>query len=115
MKFRLLLFALGVKLRLSAIFSAAFRKKLRKMDLVLAIRTGAEKEARTYLIKGGRVRSVAGRDRSVQTELVWCDSDTAVRVMLSKNELDGFSAIGRGQLRILGNFGQAFHFLDLAG
>lgn len=115
MKFRLLLFALGVKLRISAIFSAAFRRKLRKMDLVLAIRTGEVKEARTYVVKGGRVRSRAGRDRSVETELVWCDRKTAVRIMLSKNELDGFSAIGRGQLRILGNFEQAFHFLDLAG
>ncbi len=115
MKFRLLLAVLGIKLRLSAIFSASFRTKLRKRDLVLVIRTDAKKEARTYLIKEGRVRSRAGRDRSVETEMVWCDRDTAVRVMLSKNELDGFSAIGRGQLRILGNFENAFWFLELAG
>ncbi len=115
MKFKLLLSVLGIKLRLNAIFSAAFRKRLRKKDLVLVIRTDVEKEARTYCIKGGKVRSRSGRDRSAETELVWCDCDTAVRIMLSKNELDGFSAIGRGQLRILGNFEQAFWFLELAG
>jgi hypothetical protein len=35
--------------------------------------------------------------------------------MLSGNELDSFSAIGRSQLRILGNFEYAMWFIDLAG
>ncbi|MBN1534177.1 MAG: hypothetical protein JXA20_16010 [Spirochaetes bacterium] len=115
MKFRLLLFILAVKLRATAALSAGFRKRLRGKDMVLVIRTGREDQARTYHIAGGRVRSAAGRDPSAATELVWCDPDTAVRTMLSKDELDGFSAIGRGQLRILGNFENALRFLDLAG
>jgi hypothetical protein len=114
MKFRILLFALGVKLRASAALSSVFRKKLRKKEMVLVMRTDGEGGARTFRIERGKVRSSPGRDPSAATELVWCDPVTAVRTMLSKNDLDGFSAIGRGQLRVLGNFENALIFLDLA-
>jgi hypothetical protein len=34
--------------------------------------------------------------------------------MLSSDELDSFSAIGKAQLRVLGNFENALRFMDLA-
>lgn len=115
MKFRLLLFALAAKLRVTALISTEFRKRLRKKNMTLTIRTERVNEARTFQIAEGRIRSAAGRDPSAETELVWNDSGIAVRTMLSKNELDGFSAIGRGWLKILGNFENALLFMDLAG
>lgn len=115
MKFSLLLFVLGIKLRATGLASKEFRKKLRRKDFVLAIRTSDGSRARTFFFRNGWVRSRPGRDPRAESELVWCDPDTAVRVMLSKDELDGFSAIGRRDLRIMGNFEYAFWFIELAG
>jgi hypothetical protein len=115
MKFTLLLFALGVKLRMNALVSKDFRKKLRKENFALVIRTAGNERARTFRFRKGWFRSRPGSGPRVDTELVWCDPDTAVRTMLSKNELDVFSAIGRSELRILGNFKYALWFMELAG
>ena len=114
MKLSVLLFALALKLRVSALISAAFRKRLRGRDFAIVIRTAEQGPARTFRIRGGRIRSRSGRDRSADTELVWCDAQTAFRTMLSSNELDSFSAIGRARLRILGDLENALRFMDLA-
>jgi len=114
MKLSVLLFALGLKLRMSALISAAFRKQLRRKDFVIVIRTTEQGPARTFHILGGRIRSRAGCDPSADTELVWQDAQTAFRTMLSSDELDAFSAIGRARLRILGDLDNALRFMDLA-
>lgn len=114
MKLSLLLFALGSKLRLLALISATFRKRLRGKDFVIVIRTAEPGPARSFRIQGGRVRSRSGGDPCAGTELVWRDTQTAFRTMLSSNELDVFSAIGRGQLRILGDLENALRFMNLA-
>lgn len=114
MKLSALLFLLGLKLRISALISAAFRKRLRNEDFAIVIRAAEGGPARTFRIRGGRVRSSSGRGRSADTELLWCDPQTAVRIMLSRDELDSFSAIGKGQLRVVGNLENALRFMDLA-
>jgi hypothetical protein len=113
-KLSLLLHLLGLKLRVSALLSAAFRKRLRTEDFEIVVRTAQGGPARTFRIRGGRVRSRRGRGRSPDTELVWCDPQTAVRIMLSSEELDSFSAIGTGQLRVVGNLENALRFMELA-
>jgi hypothetical protein len=114
MKLSMLLFALGSKLRLSALISATFRKRLRSRDFAIVIRTAERGPARTFVVRGGRIRSRSGRDASADTELVWRDAQTAFETMLSSDELDAFSAIGRGRLRILGDLENALRFMDLA-
>jgi hypothetical protein len=114
MQLSILLFVLGLKLRMSALISATFRKRLRSKDFVIVIRTGEEGPARTFRIRDGRVRSSSGRDPSADTELVWNDAQTAFRTMLSSDELDPFSAIGQARLRILGDLENALRFMDLA-
>jgi len=114
MKLSMLLFALSLKLRISARISATFRKRLRSKDFVIVIRTAERGPARTFRIHGGRIRSRLGRDPSADTELVWHDAGTAFRTMLSSNELDSFSAIGQARLRILGDLDNALRFMDLA-
>lgn len=115
MKFTLLLFALGWKLRINALVSGEFRKKLRREDFSLVIRTADGKRARTFRFRKGWFRTRPGTGKRIDTELVWCDPDTAFSAMLSKNELDVFSAIGRSDLRILGNFKYSLWFMELAG
>lgn len=114
MKLSLLLLLLGLKLRVSALLSPAFRKRLRSEDFEIVVRAAGEGPARSFRIRSGRIRSRWGRGRSPDTELVWCDPQTAVRTMLSSEELDTFSAIGTGQLRVVGNLENALRFMDLA-
>jgi len=114
MKLSLLLLALGMKLKVQSFMDAELKKALRQGDFKLVIRTGRPGEARTFSIKNGRFSSHWGRDRAADTELVWCDADTAIKAMLSKNELDVLSAIGRWQVRILGNLSYALRFMDMA-
>jgi hypothetical protein len=114
MNLSVLLFLLGLKLRMSALISSTFRKQLRNESFVIVIRTAGGGAARTFRIHGGRIRSRSGRDQPADTELVWCDPQTAVRTMLSSDELDSFSAIGKAQLRVLGNLENALRFMDLA-
>jgi hypothetical protein len=114
MKLSLLLFALALKLRMFALISEAFRKRLRSKDFVIVIRTTEQGPARTFRIHGGGIRSRLGRDPSADTELVWHDAQTAFRTMLSSEELDSFSAIGQARLRILGDLENALRFMDLA-
>ena len=109
-----LLFLLALKLRVFALLSATFRKRLRNQDFALVIRTAHAGPARTFRVRDGRIRSRRGRDGSADTELVWCDPQTAVRIMLSSDELDSFSAIGKSQLRVVGNFENALRFMELA-
>ncbi len=115
MKFSLLLFALGAKLRLTGLASKEFRKLLRIERFILVIRTADGGRARTFHVRNGRASARRGMDPRADTELVWCDADTAARIMLSKNELDVYSAIGSSKLRILGNFKYALWFMRLAG
>ncbi len=114
-KFSVLLFAIGAKLRISGLASAEFRKLLRMERFVLVIRTADGCRARSYHVGKGRAWARRGTDPAADTQLVWRDAETAARTMLSKNELDVYSAIGSSKLRILGNFKYALWFMKLAG
>lgn len=115
MKFSLLLLAIAAKLRLSWLTSPYFRKLARRENFVLAIRTADGARARSYHFRNGWFWSRRGASGRADTELAWFDEDTAVRALLSKNELDVYSAIGSTRLRILGNFKYALWFMKLAG
>ena len=60
MKLSLILFALGLKLRWSARFDAAFRKQLRDVNKLIVIRTRDGTRARSYHFRDGRVEVTAG-------------------------------------------------------
>jgi hypothetical protein len=114
-KFSLLLFVLGAKLRLTGLASKEFRKLLHREKFILVIRTADGDRARTFHVRNGRAWARRGAEPRADTELVWCDAETAARIMLSKNDLDVYSAIGSSTLRIMGNFKYALWFMKLAG
>jgi len=115
MKLSLILFVLGLKLWFSARFDATFRKQLLDIDRLIAIRTRDGLRARSYRFHDGRVSVSPGAHPEATAELVWSDVPIAIAAMLSKNELDTFSAIGRGDLVIVGNLQDALWFSDIAG
>jgi hypothetical protein len=115
MRLAVVLYLLGLKLRWSAWRSAQFRAKLRRVERVIVIRTQDGRQARTYSFRDGTVRVHGGVDASATVEMVWRDARVATSVMLSGSQLENFSAIGRGDLAILGNLQDALWFSDLAG
>ncbi len=115
MKLTLVLFALGLKLRWSARFDAAFRKQLLDVDKLIAIRTRDGTRARSYHFRDGRVAVNAGAHPEAHVALIWNDVSVAVSAMLSRDERALFSAIGRGDLEIAGNLQDALWFSDLVG
>jgi hypothetical protein len=111
----LILIALGWKLRWKARFNAAFRKQLRDVDRLIVVRTRDGIQARSYHFRDGGVMVTAGAHPGATVSLIWNEVPVAVSTMLSSNELDLFSAIGRGDLEIAGNMQDALWFSDIAG
>ncbi|WP_211826051.1 hypothetical protein [Kistimonas asteriae] len=114
MKMTLLLIALGFKLLASALFSKAFRKKIRYINRTVVIRTADGKHSHTYIFRRNMIFFHPGGSKNATVELIWSDKDTALKVMLSKEELDTFSAMGKGDLVIKGNFQDALWFTEIA-
>ena len=115
MRLTLILVALGWKLRWKARFDADFRKQLRDVDRLIVVRTRDGIRARSYQFHDGRVAVTAGAHPEATVALIWSEVSVAVSTMLSSNELDLFSAIGRGDLEIGGNMQDALWFSEIAG
>lgn len=114
MKMTLILIALGLKLQASALFDKAFRKKIRYIKKTIVIKTADGKHSHTYFFRNNKVLARPGGSKKATVELIWSDPETALRVMLSKEELDTFSAMGKGELEIKGNFQDALWFTEVA-
>ena len=114
MRLSAVLLLLGLKLRWSAWRHSDFRKRLKRVNRVIVIRTEDGRRARSYVFRNDTVRDHGGMDPDATAEMVWSDPDTAVRAMLSSNPLDLFSAIGRGDMAIQGNLQDALWFSEIA-
>ena len=113
MRLSVLLMLLGIKLRWSAWRDANFRKKIKRINRIVVIRTEDGGQARSYVFSDDSVRSQRGVHPRATAQLVWVDAGIAISAMLSANPLDSFSAIGRGDLVIEGNLQDALWFSDL--
>ncbi len=112
MRLSLILYALGLKLRWSQWRDPQFRKQVRLIDKVVVIRTEDGSAARSFVFRADRLQVVGGVHPEATTELMWRDNAVAVRAMLSTNPLDTFSALGRGDMAILGDIQDALWFSD---
>ena len=112
MRLSIILFALGLKLRWSQWRDANFRKQVKRIDRIVVIRSEDGKAARSFVFRDGSLQVVGGVHPEATTELVWRDTAVAVKAMLSSNPLDTFSALGRGDMAILGNIQDALWFSD---
>jgi hypothetical protein len=115
MRLTTILFLLGLKLRFSASFDGDFRKTIRGLDRIVVIRTLDGRRAHSYVFRDDTVRTRSGIHPGATVELVWDDSVVAAKTMLSGDPLATFSAMGRGDLAILGNLQDALWFSDLVG
>ena len=112
MKLSIILYALGLKLRWSQWRDPEFRKQVRRATRVVVIRSEDGSAARSFVFDHDKLTVQGGVHPQATAELVWRDTGVAVRAMLSTNPLDTFSALGRGDMAILGNIQDALWFSD---
>ncbi|PIE41481.1 MAG: hypothetical protein CSA49_03175 [Gammaproteobacteria bacterium] len=114
MKMTLLLIALGLKLQANALLDQSFRKKIRHINRIVVIKTADGKHSYSYLFRNNMIFCHPGSNKHATVELIWADPEKALQVMLSNEQLDTFSAMGKGELVIKGNFQDALWFTDIA-
>ena len=112
MKLALLLYALKVKLRFSALFNAPFKQRLNQQAFSILIRTEDFKHSRYFKFSKGKIKSNFWTKSGADTELVWKDSRTAVTVLTGGEALI-LEALGKKQLIIRGDVQNFFKFGEI--
>jgi hypothetical protein len=102
MRFTLLLFALGQILKIASITSKPFKRYIRKTAARILIKTADGERARLFVFKKGKVFSVSGTHDVFDAALIFKDSATGFKVLISKKKDASFNAAARGELKIEG-------------
>jgi hypothetical protein len=110
MKFKLLLLILSGKLKKAARKNQAFKEYIRNKKLKVAIRTAKDGQGRVYLFNQGNISSISGTGEKTDVAMVWCDADTAFKVMSNSNEEASLAAMTEKKLVIDGNFKEFMWF-----
>lgn len=112
MKFSLLLYALGVKLKSAIKKSADFKARVKEQNMTLQIRTEDGKKGRYYIFKDGEITSMKGVTANPDVALVWCDAKTAFAVMSKGDQETSMKALTEGKLKLEGDGGKALWFTE---
>ena len=113
MRLTLLLYILKIKLRRAAKKNPAFKKRLKKRDYTLVIRTADGSRGRFFTFANGEVVSRNGLHTKPDVELVWNNAATAFRALAAGDDKTVMQAMGKSQLRIEGNLDHFFWFGDV--
>ena len=112
MKFSLLLWALGLKLRSAAKKSASFRTRLAEQDMTVQIKTADGGRGRYYTLKGGAISSTGGIAAAADVSLVWSDAATGFSIMKSEDQEVKMKALTEGKLKLEGDAMKALRFTE---
>jgi len=110
MKFKLLLLILSGKLKKAARKNPAFKDYIKNKDLKVAIRTADKDQGRVYVFNRGVISSIPGTREKTDMAMVWCDADTAFKVMSCGNDEASLAAMTEKKLVIEGNFKEFMWF-----
>ncbi len=112
MKFSLLLWALGLKLKSAAKKSESFRTRLKELNMTVQIKTEDGKKGRFYTIKDGSISSTGGIAPAADVALVWSDASTGFTVMKSEDQEVKMKALTEGRLKLEGDGMKALWFTE---
>jgi hypothetical protein len=102
MRFGLLLWILGVILKVASRTNAGFKRYIKKAGVRVLVKTQDGKWGRLFVFDRGRVRSARGDTRDFDVALVWSDARTAYSAMTDKRSDAFFNAAADGKLRVEG-------------
>ena len=110
MKFQLLLFILYKKLAKAARQDPRFKKFIQSKQLKITIKSGQNSKGRQYVFDNGKISSSAKNINVCDSAMVWCDADTAFKVMVSGNDEASVAALTEKKLQVEGNFKEFMWF-----
>ena len=114
MKFQLLLYILGRKLKKRVKNDPDFRKKIAEKNCTVQIKTADNSKGRYYTFSDGNVVSKKGISASPTVALVWKDAATAFAVLSSGDAAKNMEAIQNGSLKFEGEGATALWFAGIA-
>jgi len=114
MKFQILLFILGRKLKGRAKNDPDFKKKVSEKNCTVQIKTADNSKGRYYTFKDGEVTSKKGIASAPTVALVWKDAATGFAVLSSGDAAKNMEAIKNGTLKFEGDGGTALWFAGIA-
>ncbi|HDI58806.1 MAG TPA: hypothetical protein ENF48_00375 [Desulfobacteraceae bacterium] len=112
MQLTLLLYALGLVLRVAARCHPAFRRYIANTRARILIKTADGTRARLFVFDKGRFRSFPGGQGDFDAAMVWQDAATGFAVMTSRRPDAAFNAAAAGKLRVEGTSLYAQWFED---
>ncbi len=114
MKFQILLFILGRKLRKKAKTDPEFKKKLAEKNCTVQIKTADNSRGRFFTFTNGDVITEKGIAPKADVSLVWKDAKNGFEVLSSGNQQRNMQALQNGELKLEGDGTTALWFVDKA-
>lgn len=114
MKFQLVLFILGRKLKGRAKNDPDFKKKVSEKNCTVQIKTADNSKGRYYIFKDGDITSKKGIAENPTVSLVWKDAATGFSVLTSTDASKKMEALQNGSLKLEGEGAVALWFTDVA-
>ncbi len=115
MKFKLLLFILGQKLKRAAKKNSAFRSFIRGKNIRIVMKTADGRRGKAFILQDGSVRTSARDLAQADAALVWCDGDTAFNVLSSGDDEAIIAAMTEKKLQPEGDYREFIWFLTALG
>ena len=114
MKFQLLLFILGRRIKKKSKSDPEYKKKLAEKNCTVQIKTADNSRGRYYTFTNGEVESTKGIAPKADVSLVWQDAKIAFEVLSSGDQQKNMQALQTGQLKLEGDGAVALWFVDKA-
>ncbi len=115
MKFKLLLFMLGLKMKSAAKNNQAFRNFIKGKNLRIVMKTADGRQGKAFIIEDGRVRTSPMNSAPADAAFLWCDGGTAFSVMSSGDDEAFIAALTEKKLQSEGNYKDFIWFLTALG
>lgn len=110
MKFRMLLWALGLMMKKASKNNPDFKKQLTGKDFAFQIQTLDGKTARHYIVKDERVKSSSGMAKDPAFSISFKDADTGLYIMTAKDKNAFMKGIQEKDIKIDGDLSLVMWF-----
>ena len=115
MKFKLLLFILGRKMKRAAKKDDAFRNFIRGKSVRVVMKTAGDGRGKAFIVRDGSVRTSARDLALADAAMVWCDGNTAFSVLSSGDDEAIIAAMTEKKLQSEGDYREFIWFLTALG
>lgn len=110
MKFRLLLWALGLMMKKASKKNPDFQKQLAGKDFTFQIKTQDDAIARQFIVKNDRIKSKSGLAKDAAFSIGFKDGDTGISIMTAKDKNAFMKGIQDKDIKIDGDLSLVMWF-----